>query len=186
MALTDVEAKTSGLGVTCGRTDRRVVLVINLVSKISVSTAGSLQVCEGVEITGRSRSTLCYRCNLGIGAKLGSGREIESICVRAAGLWVAGCTLHVPSGLGGSGRLRHWLDIKRISCNLVDNRSNSLALVERDDLLRQTGDDIDHRVGGCIDTGEVNVLSTDYSKSCDGGENKCGPHNDSTENSVDE
>lgn len=92
----------------------------------------------------------------------------------------------MPLELRGSGRLRHWLNIKRIGCNLVDNRRNSLALVERDDLLRQTGDDIDYRVGSCIDTSEVNILSTDYSKSCDGREDKRGPHGDSTKISVDE
>ena len=52
MGLTDVEAKTSGLGVTSGSTDCRIVARHNFISQISVSTAGSLQVCKSVEISG--------------------------------------------------------------------------------------------------------------------------------------
>lgn len=142
----DVEAETSILGATLRCTVRGVVALHYLVAKVSVGTASTLQVCEGIEVSGGGGSTLGYRGNLGVGAELASRRQVEAISVGVTGLWVACATLQMLFDVCNSGRLGHRLDIKRISDDLGYDVCNGLRYFERNCLFFQSRDDVDDRV----------------------------------------
>jgi len=139
----DVETETPILGVALRCAVRWVVGLDYLVAKVPVGTTGTLQVGEGVEVSRGCGSTLGYRCNLGIGAELASRGQVEAVSVGVAGLRVAGPTPQMLLDLRYGRRLRHRLNVKRISDDLGDDIRNSLRDFERNCLFLQAGNDVD-------------------------------------------